>query len=556
MAGNLLALFTGGELSAQVDRADARRQQRLYESGQSVLVAFREVEDALVEEDAQRKRLESLERQMTFAEQTRRRLQLEYLNGVGGFLDVLTAQIAQQQLERDLLDARLAMLENRIALYRALAGGFVAEPAGAQPRVHGHARVDSSRVKVRRQDDHDQRHHDRPPRGRHWRRTRALRRHRPGRRGDHDPVFATEPTAKRAAASKLTPMLVEVVAAERGTFRPEIVAMGTVEPAEDIVLRPRVGGQIVERAPEFTPGGVVTAGQMLVRIDPADFENVLQQRRSDLSQAIADLKLEMGRQSVAQLDYELLGEDLAARNEALVLREPQLQAAQSRVAAAEAAVKQAELDLDRASVTAPFSAQVISREVNVGSQVDVGDPLGRLVGLDAYWIVATVPRDRLRWIEFPDAPGQARRARRDPRSGRLDRRRDPRGAVYSHIAALDDETRLARVLVTVPDPLGRRPGAPDEPPLVIGAYVEARIGAREVADVVRLELDLVRQGDTVWVMEGDSLRIPDVEIVLRDARYAYVSAGLEAGDRIVTTDLATVAEGAPLRLVAPPGDTP
>jgi NodT family efflux transporter outer membrane factor (OMF) lipoprotein len=135
LAGNLLApLFTGGELSAQVDRADARRQQRLYEYGQAVLTAFREVEDALVAEAAQRQRLESLRVQVAFADQTAARLRLEYFNGIGGFLDVLTAQIAQQQLERDLLAAQLGLLESRIALYRALAGGIGAEPTGERPR--------------------------------------------------------------------------------------------------------------------------------------------------------------------------------------------------------------------------------------------------------------------------------------------------------------------------------------------------------------------------------------------------------------------------------------
>lgn len=132
LAGNLIApLFTGGELSAEVDRTEALRQQRLFEYGQTVLVAFREVEDALVEERAQRERLQSLQRQANYAEQTAARLRLEYFNGFGGFLDVLTAEIVQQQLERDLLATKLALLESRIALYRALAGGLDAAPDGS-----------------------------------------------------------------------------------------------------------------------------------------------------------------------------------------------------------------------------------------------------------------------------------------------------------------------------------------------------------------------------------------------------------------------------------------
>lgn len=367
-------------------------------------------------------------------------------------------------------------------------------------------------------------------------------------------VFISEPTAQRSGATRETPMLVDVVEVERSSYRPTIVAMGSVEAAQDIVLRPRVGGLIVERAPEFTPGGYLAAGQTVLRIDPADFENVLEQRRSDLSQAVTDLELEIGRQNVAQLDYELLGEELAAANESLVLRVPQLEAARSRVAAAEAAVRQAELDLERAGVTAPFAAQVLSREVNLGSQVDVGDALGRLVGLDTYWVVATVPRERLRWIAIPDDTGRRGAAVEvhDPAAWADDETRE--GYVYSHIAALDEQTRLARVVVAVDDPLGRRPENEGQPELMIGAYVETRIEGLEISDVIRLDRDLVRQEDTVWVMEGDTLSIRDVDIRVRDDQYAYVESGLESGELVVTTNLTTVSDGAALRLT--PGVEP
>jgi len=339
-----------------------------------------------------------------------------------------------------------------------------------------------------------------------------------------------------------------------------------VEAARDVILRPRVRGEVVARAPAFTPGGFVPAGEVLVRLDPADYETVLQQRRSDLSQATADLELEMGRQNVAQRDYELLAEDLAAQNEALVLRAPQLLAARARVEAARAAVRQAELDLARTRVVAPFAAHVLSREVSRGSQVAAGDPLGRLVGVDSYWVVTTVPRDKLRWLELPAAPGQggATVTIRDRAAWPAGVTRT--GRLYSQVGALDQETRLARVLVTVPDPLAREAAAapgPDDgptagqaiPPLTIGAFVEVRIPGREMTGVVRLPRELIRQENTVWVLAADSLRIRDVEIVVQDTEHAYVTRGLEDGDRVVVTNLATVAEGAPLRLTGAAADT-
>ena len=127
-AGNLLApIFCGGELRAEVDRNEAVKNQRLYEYGQTILGAFREVEDALVLEKKQVESIESIERQLELASQAYRQLQIQYLNGSGNYLDVLTALDGIQQLRRDLLSARLTLVEYRISLYRSLAGSFETE---------------------------------------------------------------------------------------------------------------------------------------------------------------------------------------------------------------------------------------------------------------------------------------------------------------------------------------------------------------------------------------------------------------------------------------------
>ncbi len=128
LAGNLLApLFYGGRLSAEVDRTEAVKEQLLYEYGQRVLVAFQEVEDALVLERKQAERIAVLAEQLQLAEKTYGQLRIEYFNGLREYLDVLTALNQEQQLRRNLISARLNLLEYRIALYRALAGGFDTE---------------------------------------------------------------------------------------------------------------------------------------------------------------------------------------------------------------------------------------------------------------------------------------------------------------------------------------------------------------------------------------------------------------------------------------------
>ncbi|KAA8985478.1 efflux RND transporter periplasmic adaptor subunit [Halospina sp. K52047b] len=361
-------------------------------------------------------------------------------------------------------------------------------------------------------------------------------------------VFRTEPTATRGPdTARETAMLVDVTTAEKGDYHPTITAMGQVRAARELTLRPRVSGQIVERASAFTPGGMVDEGDMLVRIDPADYEATLQQRRSELRQARADLDIEQGRQNVAEQEFELLGEELEGTNKALVLRQPQLEQARAQVESAKAALRQAQLNLDRTSVTAPFNARVLSRDISLGTQVNAGEALGRLVGVDEYWVEATVPQSELPWLRFEERSGEAGAPATIRNDSAWPQGQHREGQLQRLVGELNEDTRLARVLITVQDPLALDADSPDKPPLLIGSFLNTAIEGREIQDVVRLDRNHIRRNDTVWVMEDGALSIRDVAIAFRDAEYAYVSKGVEDGEAIVTSDLATVVDGADLR---------
>lgn len=362
-------------------------------------------------------------------------------------------------------------------------------------------------------------------------------------------IYNTEPTATRETATRESAMLVDVVPVERGDHHPRIVATGTVTPAREIQLSPRVSGEIIERADAFTPGGIVEKGTRLLLIDPADYKNALRQRESELRQARTDLKLEQGRQSIARQDFEMLDESINTDSRALVLREPQLAAARVAVDAAEAAVEQARLQLDRTRIHAPFDAHILERNVNLGSQVAPGDNLGHLVGIDEYWISVTVPLSKLRWIRFPESPGDkgAPVRIRNRTAWAEDVSRE--GRIHKLIGALDENARMARLLVRVTDPLARETDDPEVPRFIIGAYVHVRIQGEKLENVVRLRRDYLRKDETVWVMdEKGQLSIRAVDIVFGGETHAYIREGLDDGERVVTTNLSTVIDGADLRL--------
>lgn len=365
-------------------------------------------------------------------------------------------------------------------------------------------------------------------------------------------IFSTEPKAERSSATKQTAMLVEVTGVDHGTFRPTVTAMGTVRPEQEIVLSPRVSGEIVSISDSFTPGGFVQQGEILLQIDPADYEATLLERRSELRQVSAELEMELGHQELARQDYEELEGTISSEYKTLVLREPQLDTARAQVEAAQAAVRRAELDLERTRIRAPFAAHILTREANVGSQVAPGESLGHLVGIKSYWVEATVPVANLRWIDFPrngrDTGSPVRIRNRTAWPEDLFRM----GRVHSLVGALENETRMARVLLTVPDPLAHEPESAGQPPLMIGSYVEARIEGTPIENVVRMDRDYLRQNDTVWINENGVLKIKELDIAFRDEKFTYIRNGLGSDDLVVTTNLATVIEGASLRLEGEP----
>lgn len=361
-------------------------------------------------------------------------------------------------------------------------------------------------------------------------------------------IYRTEPTAEQIDSKRKSAALIETITVKRDTFSPQLVVLGTVRPAQDIVLSPRVRGQVMSISPSFVPGGMVRKGERLLQIDPADFENAVLMRQSELEQVQADWEIEVGRQKLAEQELELLGDSISGINRALVLREPQSASLKSQLTAAEAAVQRAKLELERSELIAPFDAQVLQQTVNVGSQVGPGDDLGQLVGTDQYWVIAAVPVRNLRWIQFPGQQQQGSSVKLyNSDAWGPDAHRQ--GRVARMIGALDQQTRLARVLITVDDPLARKS---DAPPLILDTLVEARIEGVAIEDVVRLDREFVHDGDTVWVNNENQLEIRKAEIAFRDPQYAYVSSGLGSGDEVVTTTLATVADGVQLRKINDP----
>ena len=133
LLGNLtLPVLDGGRRRAEVDRKEAMLRESVAVYQQKVLVAFQEVEDALVNNLTTEQRVERLAETAQATGATLRLSTERYLAGLIDYLPVLTAQRADADTRSRLLGAQRQLITDRISLARALGGSWMQDKMNAR----------------------------------------------------------------------------------------------------------------------------------------------------------------------------------------------------------------------------------------------------------------------------------------------------------------------------------------------------------------------------------------------------------------------------------------
>jgi RND family efflux transporter MFP subunit len=356
-------------------------------------------------------------------------------------------------------------------------------------------------------------------------------------------VVATYVTHKAPKAQKRAPVkvipVVEVQVVQPGEHRIMVPAMGTVVPAREVVLKAQVSGKVLSLHPEFIEGGYIKENAEILQIDPEDYELTVTLAEAKVKDAESGLELAEEEANAAKEEWRLLYKDDADTNG----KPPPL--AQARLKAEQAELKKAELDLKRTSVRAPFNGIVRTKSVELGSLVTPQDALAELVGVDEYWIQVSVPVDYLKWISVPNRKGKKGSQVRVVHQSGYERT----GEVIQLLGDLESEGRMARILVTVKDPLGLQNSGQTTRPLLIGEYVRVEIEGSPLSQVFRIPRLALRENDTIWVVGEDStLNIRPVTTIWRDTQTVFLDQGLNPGDQVIVSDLAAPVEGMKIQM--------
>jgi RND family efflux transporter MFP subunit len=353
-------------------------------------------------------------------------------------------------------------------------------------------------------------------------------------------LVANRPRAQREQVEPIPP-LVQVVEARRSSEPVTVVAMGTVVPAKRVVLQPEVNGRIVAQSPQLQPGGLFKTGDVILRIDPRDYETAVKRQEAAVEQARLEVEIEKGRQVIAEREWKLLEEDISldGASQDLALRKPQQKNARVALEAAESTLEQAKLQLERTTVYAPFDAVVQEEFVDEGQLVNPQTRLATLIGTDRFWVQVSVPVDRLQWMAFSNAGKDEAAKVRVVQEVSADTRIELPGRLVRLLGDLDPVGRMARVLVEIEDPLGLKDKKnPDRLPLMLGAYVRVEIEGRRAEEVFRVPRTAIREGDQVWIAnEEDRLEVRPVEVFWRSKDTVLIRNGLREGDRVIANSI-------------------
>lgn len=399
-------------------------------------------------------------------------------------------------------------------------------------------------------------------------------------------LLETPPEVAKSAPEKLA-----AVVGVRGLIAKDttvyIDAFGTVIPAREIRIMPEVSGRVVELNPRLIAGGLISEGEQLIKIDPADYDIAVAQAEADLDVAKHEApriraSIEALRGRGKQMDVEIaylqwnadrLGQlaerNTAAQSEArdartkldsqiaarrsldaeIAEREKAAEAAVAQARVAERRLESAELMRARTVVIAPFDAIVISENVEAGQLVGPQSIVATLAATDVFWAEASIPVDQLRDIRFAvESETDPSRVDIIMSTGGEDIARE--GVALRPLGNLDPQGRMARVLVSIHDPLGLAESVSAAARrILLGSYVRLRIDAGVLKSVYSIPRKALRENHRIWVRDADgNLAIRPVKILWRRHDDVLVSNGFQAGDQLVDTHLASVVPGMPLNV--------
>ncbi|EFE95777.1 MdtA/MuxA family multidrug efflux RND transporter periplasmic adaptor subunit [Serratia odorifera] len=358
------------------------------------------------------------------------------------------------------------------------------------------------------------------------------------------------PSARQAAAGKdarATPAAgrrgmpmspVQAATASQQTVPRYLSGLGTATAANTVTVTSRVDGQLM--ALHFTEGQQVKAGDLLAEIDPRPFNVQLTQAQGQLAKDQATLA--NARQDLARYQ-QLVKTNLISRQE-LDAQQALVRQTEGAIKADQGAVDSAKLQITYSRITAPIDGRVGLKLVDVGNYISSGSTTGLVVITQTQPIdvVFTLPEGNIADLVKAQKAGPVAVEAWD----RTNQQRLATGALLS----LDNQIDTATGTIKLKARFDNQDDA-----LFPNQFVNARLKVDTLHNAVVIPtaaLQMGNEGNFVWTLSDDN-RVSKhlVTAGVQDSQQVVISAGLSAGDRVVTDGIDRLTEGAQVEVLTP-----
>lgn len=355
-------------------------------------------------------------------------------------------------------------------------------------------------------------------------------------------------------AESTSAILVDTIPAEENSLNLSVVSQGPVRPRTETVLVAEVPGKIVEVSKHFVAGGFFKKGEMLLQIDPSDYEAGLKRAQATLASREAQYADQKARSDQAMKDWKNLGKQGEPSD--LTLRKPQLAEALAGVQSAQADLQKAERDLARTRISLPYDGLVRSKQVDVGQYVGPGTTLGVTFSIATAEIRLPLSSTDVAYLQLPSAIDIESSNR--PRVLLTAESSGIKGQWEAEIirteGIIDEKSRVIYAVAQIIDPYAVL-GESEQQELRMGTFVKAEIQGQRAENVIVLPRSVLRPDNTVLVAnEQDLLEIRPVEVLRAEPQTVYISGGLMPGEQVITTSLDVPVPGMALSVNELSGD--
>ena len=358
-------------------------------------------------------------------------------------------------------------------------------------------------------------------------------------------IIATGPTLEQLPPPSNAP-LVRTWKASSQTVRMSSITHGSVLPRTESELIPEVSGRVTNMSQSLVSGGFFKKGDLLLEIDPLDYEVALEQARAALASAQSELanagKAHDRQQDLAKKQSTSESQRDDAHN--------RLQIAQATLREVRARISRAERDLARTRIIAPFEGRVRSERVDVGQFVTRGAPIASLYSTDFAEVRLPIHDEELAFLQLP-LNGISDENTPEPkvilRTKFAGKHHEWEGTIVRTEGELDPQTRMINVIAQVEAPYKT---SGDRPPLAVGLFVEAEILGRVINNVYIIPRSALQANKQVYIIDGDNkLVFREVDILRIVNEDVYIQGGFETGETICLSTINNAIQGMTVRPV-------